>query len=170
MSRPRSNALQTGQTIEVSGFAVGSFANFDPQAVYYPAPGNPRFMAAYIGNRRAGHPMKGWKIHISAYPYNAVLVAERVLPVLCGLKIWHKYIKSPMDLSRMTELQRGKFITVYTRDTDVSDTGDETRLVVEKVGLALAGSGLSGPDIEEERALAPSIFARYSYDYTKPGE
>lgn len=169
MTRPRSNALQTGKTIRVSGYrAAGSIMemikNEDVTYVYCRDPQNLRFMKAYQGSRRGRnpHPCKGWKLHISAYPYNAIEVAKRVLPVLCKMKIWHKYVSSPMYLSHMTDGQRGKFITVYTRDEKERDR------VVDLVTKALSGSGLDGPPVKEEKEFGPMIYGRYSYDYNKP--
>ncbi|HET7929944.1 MAG TPA: hypothetical protein VFL63_00955 [Rhodanobacteraceae bacterium] len=137
-------------------------------AVYYPAPGNPDFLAAYIGNKRAGHPMKGWKIHVSAYPYNAQDVANLVLPILCACKIWHKYIKSAMHLSRMPGGQRGKFITIYTRDVDEKSVGSESQSLVGEISQAIVAGDLSGPEIVNEKKLGEMIYARYSFDYTRP--
>ena len=70
----------------------------------------------------------------------------------------------------MTGGQRGKFITVYTSDIDEKEPGKESNLVVTVVSSVLNGHGLSGPDIADEKNLAPMIFTRYSFDYTKSGE
>lgn len=168
MNRPRSNALDTGRTIAVAGLTVADgFVGAPPGTVYFPAPGNPNFRAAHLGNRRAGHPMRGWKVHITAYPYNAQQVADAVLPVLHGMRIWHKYVRSAMDLSHMTEGQRGKFITVYTRDTDPNATGAECDQIVQALAHLLGN--LAGPDVSGETRLSHMIFARFSHDYTRPG-
>lgn len=169
MTRPRSNALQTGRTIAVDSLpAVASAADYRPGVVYSPAPMNPNFLAAFIKTKRSGHPCQGWKLHVCAYPFNAQQVADAVLPILAGMKIWHKYMKSAMGLSQMTGGQRGKFITIYTRDTDEANPGEETDAVVRALQNVL--QGLTGPDIEGERQLGHMIFGRYSFDYTKPGE
>ncbi len=168
MTRKRSNALQTGSIIEVDGLPVGDLLHFDRRIVYYPTPRNNTFLAAYIGNKRAGHPMKGWKMHISAFPYNARLVANKILPVLCEMEIWHKYVSSPMLLSKMIDGQRGKFITVYTRDNNAHAIGDETRSVVSALSR-LNMLDISGPEVKDEKKLASMVYTRFSEDYTRPG-
>lgn len=167
MTRPRSNALATGAPISVEGHGILNFKTFTGD--YAPAPGNPDFLTAWIGSKRVGHPMKGWKLHITAYPRNANLIAQTVLPILYDMKIWHKYIKSPLLLSKMTDGQRGKFITVYTRDNDDSP-GAECSAVVAAVSPALADDSIEGPPVAHERCLAKMIYGRRSFDYTKPGE
>lgn len=166
MCRSRSNALVTGAPISVSGFPVAtSIENIGPDTVYCPAPSNPTFFVAYQKLRRAGHPCMGWKLHVSAYPYNCREIANAVLPVLCKLKIWHKYVRSPMQLSKMTDGQRGKFITIYTNDNTVEggEEGTETEIVTKSLRFVL--NNFTGPHVKEEKEFAHLIFGRFSQDY-----
>lgn len=171
MVRARSNALDTAATIKVSGLGVADFTamGWDPNAIYFPAPRNPSFLAAFIGNKREGHKMMGWKMHVSAYPYNAHLVAEAVLPILCDIRIWHKYVSSALLLSRMTDEQRGKFITIYTNCTDPNEIDMDTKGLAQRISQSLTSASLTGPEVPHERVLAPMVSARFSADFTKSG-
>jgi hypothetical protein len=54
------------------------------------------------------------KYHISADPGSAAAVASLVLPILREMRLWHKVVQSPADLSQLQRGdQAGKFITVY---------------------------------------------------------
>jgi hypothetical protein len=61
----------------------------------------------------------GWKLHISARPEEAEMVARIALPILRRLGVPHKVVATLEDYERFNRTrQAGKFITVYTRGTD----------------------------------------------------
>lgn len=156
------------KTIEVKGLPV--YPNHDEKGwcAYALAPNSETFLVAFIprNGKHYGH----WKVHISAYPQNAQEVAEAVLPILYENKLWHKYVKSPQCLNRMVDGERGKFITIYTKDKDESKSGEHTKWLCAKLKNAL--KGLTGPDITDtrERKLDHMIYCRYCGNYTSPGE
>jgi len=60
----------------------------------------------------------GWKLHISAQPEQAEIVARIALPILRRLQVPHKVVATLEDYERFNRTaQAGKFITVYTRST-----------------------------------------------------
>jgi len=169
-TRPRSNQLVTGAVIEVEGLKIGCISDpvFDSAAVYYPLPANRSFLAAHIDVRCK----RGWKLHISAYPYNAQEIANVVLPILCKMRIGHKYVQSSMLLSRMTGEQRGKFITIYTNDNSEAGEGDQIASIKATVCPLL--QHFAGPEIVDgegapERKFGHLIYGRLSSDYRRPG-
>ncbi len=61
----------------------------------------------------------GWKLHVSARPEQAEIVARIALPILRRLGVPHKVVATLEDYERFNRTnQRGKFITIYTRGTD----------------------------------------------------
>jgi len=61
----------------------------------------------------------GWKLHVSARPEQAEIVARIALPILRRLGVPHKVVATREDYERFNQTnQRGKFITIYTRGTD----------------------------------------------------
>ena len=59
----------------------------------------------------------GWKMHISAEPDQAEIVARIALPILRRLNVPHKVVASLEEYRRFNGgNQRGKFITIYSRD------------------------------------------------------
>jgi hypothetical protein len=61
----------------------------------------------------------GWKLHVSARPDQAEIVARIALPILRRLGVPHKVVVNLEEYERFNRTnQRGKFITVYTRGTD----------------------------------------------------
>jgi hypothetical protein len=64
----------------------------------------------------------GWKLHISARPEQAEIVARIGLPILRRLGVPHKVVATLEEYERFNRTpQAGKFITVYTRSTDEAD-------------------------------------------------
>lgn len=60
----------------------------------------------------------GWKLHVSARPEQAEIVARIALPILRRLGVPHKVVATLEDYERFNRTnQRGKFITIYTRGT-----------------------------------------------------
>src|SRR5262247_4280031 len=61
----------------------------------------------------------GWKMHISARPEQAEIVARIALPILRRLGVPHKVVATLPEYERFNRTrQAGKFITIYTRSTD----------------------------------------------------
>ena len=74
----------------------------------------------------------GWKLHISARPEQAEIVARIALPILRRLEVPHKVVATLADYERFNRTkQAGKFITIYTRSTD------EARKAIEAVEAEL---------------------------------
>lgn len=64
----------------------------------------------------------GWKMHVSARPEQAEIVARIALPILRRLQVPHKVVASLEEYERFNRTrQAGKFITVYTRDRADAD-------------------------------------------------
>lgn len=141
------------------------------------------FLIAYqkrTGRLRLGeagyHSKGGWKIHVAADVDQAADVAARVLPVLCGLSVWHKFIPNMHDLYVMPRDQAYKFITIYPNPDNV-DAADGWRNVVAQVQGALGGIGSRARTITDRRetkrnpdgALLPDFISmRVVDDFTKP--
>ena len=87
-------------------------AAFGPIELGY-FPGGSEWFAEWLGVRA---PKNGFKMHVTAAPRFAEIVARSVLPKLRDLRAAHKVVR---DLSRYIEFcqgdQAGKFITIYTR-------------------------------------------------------
>lgn len=92
----------------------------------------------------------GWKIHVAADVLQADDVAARVLPVLCGLTVWHKYVPNKHELFCMAGTQAYKFITIYPNPDNV-DAPDGWRNVVGVVAGALAAYGSRPRAISDPR-------------------
>jgi hypothetical protein len=61
----------------------------------------------------------GWKLHVSARPEQAEIVARIALPILRRRSVPHKVVATLADYERFNATnQRGKFITIYTRSTE----------------------------------------------------
>lgn len=61
----------------------------------------------------------GWKLHISARPEQAEIVARIALPILRRLGVPHKVVANLEEYERFNRTrQAGKFITIYTRGAD----------------------------------------------------
>ena len=60
----------------------------------------------------------GWKLHVSARPDQAEIIARIVLPILRRLTVPHKVVATLEEYERFNRTrQAGKFITIYTRST-----------------------------------------------------
>jgi hypothetical protein len=60
----------------------------------------------------------GWKLHVTAEPEQAEIVARIALPILRRLEVPHKVVATLDDYERFNRTnQAGKFITIYTRST-----------------------------------------------------
>src|SRR5262249_56245092 len=58
----------------------------------------------------------GWKMHISARPEQAEIVARIALPILRNMQVPHKVVATLEEYERFNRSrQAGKFISVYTR-------------------------------------------------------
>jgi hypothetical protein len=156
--------LVTDTVISVAGLPILDLTavEFDPTALYAPIPGNPLFLAAHVSLRYK----RGWKLHVSAFPYHAEEIAEIVLPILCRLRIWHKYVKSSLLLSRMTSSDRGKFITIYTDDLTEDGSGPDIATIVMLLAPLLGR--FVGPAIAETQ-FGHLLSGRLSNDFSKSG-
>lgn len=95
---------------------IESNTSFGPiEFDYYPVGSGSDWFAKWLPGYPA--PRQGYKIHISAHPEDAEIVARSVLPVLRRLRVAHKVVRN-LDRYRqqIATPQRGKFITVYTRN------------------------------------------------------
>ena len=64
----------------------------------------------------------GWKMHVSARPEQAEIVARIALPILRRLQVPHKVVATLADYQRFNRgAQAGKFITIYTRGRAEAD-------------------------------------------------
>lgn len=64
----------------------------------------------------------GWKMHITARPEQAEIVARIALPILRRLQVPHKVVASLAEYERFNQgRQAGKFITIYNRDRTDAD-------------------------------------------------
>lgn len=121
------------------------------------------FMIAFEPTRyeRRGYPKGGWKLHVSAYPENCLKLALTLCPALCADGIWHKYVRSGEELSKMEKGQEGKFITIYTKSEE------HLQHAVTLVTDALYMSGLAGPVVEGDIAVvSPTISKRFVNDFS----
>jgi len=109
----------------------------------------------FLGER--SFPVQGWKLHISAFPPAAELIAQTILPVLTKEGIAHKYISSPVNLNNLPSSQKGKFITVYP--ISVKDTLE----IIKMLDPILAQYERKGPPINNDLRVGNSgmLFARY---------
>lgn len=95
---------------------IESNASFGPiEFNYYPVGSGRDGFTQWLPGYPA--PRQGYKIHISARAEDAEIVARSVLPRLRHLQVAHKVVRN-LDRYRqqLTTPQRGKFITVYTKD------------------------------------------------------
>jgi hypothetical protein len=59
----------------------------------------------------------GWKMHVTAKPEHALIVARIVLPELWVLDIPHKVVvNKELYEKQLIGSQKGKFVTIYNRD------------------------------------------------------
>lgn len=73
----------------------------------------------YLEWRTGNIPMQtgGWKMHVTAEPDYALVVARIVLPELWVLEIPHKVVVSKELYERqLIGSQKGKFVTIYSRN------------------------------------------------------
>lgn len=115
--------------------------------------------------------VRGWKLHVSATPWNATDVLKKCLPVLSGERVPFKVAASMERLIELNEgiggtSQAGKFITVYPPTADVA-----VRVAHE---LDRRTAGERGPRVLTDRALSPASIVHYRYaDFVEgapPGE
>lgn len=96
--------------------AIESNASFGPiELSYYSVGPGSEWFAKWLPGYPA--PRQGYKMHISARPEDAEIVARSVLPVLRRLRVAHKVVRN-LDRYRqqIASSQRGKFITIYTQN------------------------------------------------------
>ena len=127
-------------------------------------PGNNKFVAAHVKVPPVddrGMVFSGWKLHISAYWYNAEDIAKVVLPLLCQKGIWHKYAKSPKILGDMTDEDAGKFITIYTCKAD--EKHPEITQLVDELNRRLGR--FTGPKINGEESFGQLVYGRRCSNY-----
>jgi hypothetical protein len=106
--------------------------------------------------------LQGWKIHVSAKPETAHLVAEVVLPVLAKACVPHKILDSETIIRKLQldETQKGKFITIYPLNDD------HAAYIARILELAIVRSKLTKNDFEAPPYDLPlgetgGIFTRY---------
>ena len=103
---------------------------------------------------------QGWKLHVSATPWSAPAVLERVLPALLAEGARFKAVNSQCNLlalnrGLMGTTQVGKFITIYP-----ADDAQGVRLAA---ALDDALGRLPGPRIPGDRQLRPGSLVHYRY-------
>ncbi len=103
---------------------------------------------------------QGWKIHVSATPWSAPAVLDRVLPIIMEFGVGCKIVYSQPLLLMLNNgvygrSQVGKFITLYPPGDDQA-----VRLAV---ALHEATDGMRGPSVPSDRALRPRSLVHYRY-------
>ena len=95
---------------------IESNTSFGPiEFNYYPVGSGSDWFTKWLPGYPA--PRQGYKIHISARAEDAEIVARTVLPHLRHLRVAHKVVRNlERYRQQLLTAQRGKFITVYTRD------------------------------------------------------
>lgn len=106
--------------------------------------------------------MQGWKIHVSAKPETAHIVAQIVLPILAKACVSHKILDSEEIIRKLQsdETQKGKFITIYP----LNDA--HAAYIVQTLEQALKKSTLTRDDFDVPPYDLPlgetgGIFTRY---------
>ena len=120
--------------------------------------GNGLFSTNYFSAARV--PEQGWKLHVSATPWSAVPILERIIPILLTHGVSCKFVNSTDNLMLLNNgclgaEQVGKFVTVYP-----SSDGHAVELAI---ALHDATEGLPGPRIPTDRALRPGSLVHYRY-------
>jgi Lanthionine synthetase C-like protein/Protein kinase domain len=110
---------------------------------------------------------QGWKLHVSATPWNAAEVLRRVATVLRGDPAYFKFASDPLVVRLLSGKNwpregGGKFITIYP-------SGDEA---FQRLGRALAEAtaDLDGPYILSDRRVPGSRIVFYRYGEHVPTE
>lgn len=105
-------------------------------------------------------PQRGWKLHVSATPWNAGDVLRRCVPVLADERATFKVAASPRRVAELNQgvagaRQAGKFVTVYPSDPE--------RAVRVARKLDEATAGMRGPRVLSDRALSPASLVHYRF-------
>ncbi|UUM21891.1 class III lanthionine synthetase LanKC [Mycoavidus sp. SF9855] len=105
-------------------------------------------------------PTQGWKIHLSATPYNARTVLATAIPMLVEMDTAFKFAADRAIFSMMTGKNwargsSGKFITIYPQDED------RFREMIERIYTAT--KGFVGPYILSDRRYKDSSIVHYRY-------
>ena len=104
-------AIGSGNTIGAR--VIESNGCFGPEALGYRR--DRVFMTWSTDDLEGG----GWKLHVSARPEQAEIVARIALPILRRLGVPHKVVATLEEYERFNQTQQaGKFITIYTRSTE----------------------------------------------------
>src|SRR5215470_17725449 len=83
----------------------------------------------------------GWKIHVSARPEQAEIVARIALPILRNLQVPHKVVATLEEYERFNRTrQAGKFISIYTRGVEEADQVHQA--LEEELGMYREYGGL----------------------------
>ena len=121
---------------------------------------DPKGIFVHVEFPDVGIASRGWKLHVTATPFNAEKVLDVCLDLLLEARVPFKFAASVDRLIELNEGagglgQVGKFITVYPPDAD------------EAVGIALAldeaTAGQRGPSVLTDRALSPASLVHYRY-------
>jgi hypothetical protein len=99
-------------------------------------------------------PVQGWKLHVTASAGNLGDIARRVLPLLRGLGVAHKIVKTGREFDAQQGTQAGKFITIYPSNDA------QAVQIVGMLGAVL--SGKQGAEIRGDERLGPLTYARYA--------
>lgn len=152
----------TGSTMRVKRDTEKSSAKATIQHIHESAPESDYFIKGgwrqWNGFGARDIPLQGYKLHISATPENAVVVAQLLLPILRRLGVPHKVAESSEMYS---EYPDGKFVVVYPRDPK------ERLRLVRLIDNRLRSNGLDGAEnfipVKKERSLGRSkaIYTRY---------
>jgi len=109
----------------------------------------------------------GYKLHISTHPENLQKVADKVLPILCKLDLWHKYVASLelyLEFIKYNEgIETGKFITIYPSEPWQGSFEVKTILYrIKKLDLP-KGPNISEFHKEEEEWIPNLVYARSGF-------
>jgi hypothetical protein len=115
-----------------------------------------------------GHPIEGWKLHVSGTSKSALKIARIVLSVLEKWKIDYKIAPSLDFLNnQLTGTQKGKFITIYPTSHNLKQIALD---IEQALGSALQNNILEKSDFElltGDAMLGTSggLYARYGNLY-----
>jgi tRNA A-37 threonylcarbamoyl transferase component Bud32 len=150
------------------GFDEPSFASELESLIDAASPreGAPRVVAdpngvwLYVDWPGAELPERGWKLHVSATPWNASDVLARCVPVLVAERATFKVAASPRRVAELNQgvagaRQAGKFVTVYP------SAPDHAVRAARKLDDVTAG--MRGPRVLTDRALSASSLVQYRY-------
>lgn len=114
-------------------------------------------------------PDQGWKLHVSARPENADIIARYLLPYLQNSGAAHKVYRDIGFASAEvmgSPTQVGKFITIYPKSIE------EAQEIANRLNRGFRTLGFDDSDfinIADDLAFAPGVYGRYGVFRETPG-